>query len=159
MKNKKIEISEEKAIELYNKSNDSSFKELLEENFGKDFAKPKNIYDIVKDLKSLTQYLKYSPLIYPNPNNSFEKYINACSVLNKVAKIYNEGVILNWKNTNQYKYLPYKYYSCGSISVGASGSWRSVCYASGSLYYKSSLLSQKSYENFKDFWEDYWQIS
>ena len=156
MKNK-IKLTKDEAIEFYNSSSDKGFKELLETNFGKDFYKQQKIYNKVNDLTSLSLELGYNPLIFKSPKNDFEKYINACALLSKVAEIYNENTILDWKNTNIYKYLPYKYYNNGSsCSVVVSSSWSSVLDTSAYLYYKSSLLSQKSYDNFKEYWEDYW---
>jgi len=155
MTTKQLNLTLEEAIKFYNNSNDIGFKQLLEQNFGKDFAKPKEIYNKVYDLNTLTQYLGYNPLIYPNPSNDFEKYINACSVLAKVTEIYNEGTILDWKDSNIYKYLPYKYFGGGSFRVSVYFGY-SLLDCSARLYYKSKKLTNKSYENFKEFWEDYW---
>lgn len=158
MKNK-IELTKDEAIKFYNSSSDKGFKELLENNFGKDFYKQQEIYNKVNDLTSLSLELGYNPLIFKLPSNDFEKYINACSVLSKVSEIYNEGIILDWKNINIYKYLPYKYYNSGSGSVSDSDAWYYVLDASARLYYKSSELSKKSYKNFKEYWEDYWSFN
>lgn len=156
MKNK-IELTKDEAIRYYNASSDKGFKELLENNFGKDFYKQQEIYNKVNDLTSLILELGYNPLIFKSPKDNFEKYINACALLSKVAEVYNEGIILDWKNTNIYKYLPYKhYYSSGSCSVDVSLGWGNGLGTSACLYYKSSILSQKSYNNFKNYWEDYW---
>lgn len=116
----------------------------------------RQIYEKVYNINTLINHLGYNPLIYPSPSNKFEKYINACSVLAKVAEVYNEGVILDWKNINIYKYLPYKYYSGGSCSVYGSDSWCISLYASAFLYYKSEKLSKESYNNFKEYWGDFW---
>lgn len=117
----------------------------------------REIYKKVNDLNTLINHLGYNPLVYPSPSNKFEKYINACSVLAKVAEVYNEGVILDWKNVNIYKYLPYKYYSGGSCSVAASFVvWSFTPHASAFLYYKSEKLSKESYNNFKEYWKDFW---
>lgn len=155
MKNK-IELTKDEAIKFYNSSSDKGFKELLENNFGKGFYKQQEIYNKVNDLTSLSLELGYNPLIFKLPSNDFEKYINACSVLSKVSEIYNEGIILDWKNINIYKYLPYKYYNSDSCSVYGSGGW---VVPSARLYYKSSELSKKSYENFKEYWENYWSFN
>jgi hypothetical protein len=153
-----LKLTKTQAIQYYNSSNDKGFKELLEKTFGKDFAKSKEIWEKVNNLETLTEYLGHNPLIYPNPTNSFEKYINACSVLVKVAKTYNEGTILDWKNINIYKYLPYKYNSSSGFAVCSAGVWVAGCAASAFLYYKNSNLSTQSYNNFKDYWEDFWAV-
>lgn len=153
-----LKLTKTQAIKYYNNSNDEGFKELLEKTFGKGFAKPQEIWEKVNDLNSLINHLGYNPLIYPNPTNSFERYINACSLLANVAKTYNEGTILNWKNTNIYKYLPYKYNSGSEFTVASAYYWCAGCYASAFLYYKNSNLSRQSYNNFKDYWEDFWAV-
>ena len=155
---KSIKLDKEKAIDLYNKSNDNAFKEMLEESFGKNFWKPEDITKKVYDLTSLILETGDDPRIFNKPKDNFEKYINACSVLSKVAEIYNEGKVLDWKNNSEYKYLPYKYYNCSSCSVVAADCWDSVLVASARLYYKSGELSEASYNNFKEYWEDYWSI-
>ena len=76
---KQIKLDKNKAIELYNSSEDEGFREMLEETFGKGFAKPEDIISKVYDLASLSLYLGENPLIYIKPSNSFEKYINACA--------------------------------------------------------------------------------
>lgn len=162
-KKQTLELSLEEAIKYYNSSNDEGFKNLLEDKFGKDFHKPKDITSKVFNLSTLMDHFKNDlfekfNLPYPDSKNKFEKYLNACYILTKVAEVYNNGTVLDWKNTKQYKYLPYKYYSsCGFVVAPASG-WRYSCEASGCLYYKSSELSTISYNNFKDYWEDYWGI-
>lgn len=154
---KQLNLTLEEAIKFYNNSNDIGFKQLLEQNFGKDFAKPKEIYNKVYDLNTLTQYLGYNPLIYPNPSNNFEKYINACSIIAKVTEIYNEGIKLDWEDSNICKYFPYKYFGSGSYGVYVYYCY-SYLYFSSRIYYKSEKLANKSYENFKEFWEDYWSV-
>lgn len=155
---KSLNLTLEEAIKFYNNSSDKGFKDLLEQNFGKDFWKPKEIQNIVFNLPTLIEKLGYSPIIYPSSNNPFEKYINACSVLAKVAEVYNDGVVLNWNNTNQSKWIPCKWFSfCGGCSVVFHGRFHSLV-ASGRLYYKSENLAKSSYNNFKDYWEDYWSM-
>ena len=48
---KSIKLDKEKAIDLYNKSNDNAFKEMLEESFGKNFWKP-------EDIEKMTYHMK-----------------------------------------------------------------------------------------------------
>lgn len=154
---KQLDITLEEAIKYYNSSSDNGFKQLLEDKFGKNFWKPKEITDVVYDLSTLIGHLGYNPLIYPNPTTPFERYINACSVIAKVTEIYNEGTKLSWKNTD-YKYYNYKYFSSGSFGVIVS--WhRSGLGGSARFFYKSENLAKKGYENFKDFYEDYWSVN
>lgn len=159
--NKTINLTKEQAIKFYNSSTDQGFKDLLETNFGKDFYK-QDITDIVYDLNSLENYINNSTketfrLPYNiNTTNKLEKTLNAVYILSKIAEIYNEGTILDWENNNQYKYLPYQNFSGVSWVVFPSVVWSSGLGAAGCLYYKNSELSEKSYNNFKQYWEDYW---
>lgn len=158
---KSIKLDKNKAVDLYNSSKDKGFKEMLEETFGKEFAKPKNITDEVYDLTSLSLFIGENPLIYPKPKNQFEKYINACSVLAKVAEVYNESTVLDWTNTSIYKWCPYKYYSItagGGFGVDRAGGWSYGLLCSACLFYKSKELSEASYDNFTEYWEDYWSL-
>lgn len=157
-----INLTKEEAIKFYNSSQDQGFKDLLEKNFGKDFWK-QDITNIVYDLESLRQYCKnkdisfYLPYVN-NTQDSLEKTLNATYILAKVAKIYNEDVILDWKNSNIYKYLPYIYFSgCSRVADSAFG-WSSGLGTPACLYLKNKELSTKSYNNFKKYWEDFWNI-
>jgi hypothetical protein len=157
---KTINLTKKEAIKFYNSAQDQGFKDLLETNFGKDFWK-QEITDLVYDLDSLKEYCKNNNISFSlpfryNTQDSLEKTLNATYILAKVAKIYNEGTVLNWKNNNEYKYLPYLYFSSGSGVADGSSVWVSSLFASGCLYYKNSNLSTKSYYNFKKYWEDYW---
>jgi len=156
---KTLKLSDEKALELY-KNADQSFKCLLEENFGKDFFKPKLITDKVFDIETLCEYLNIDEdelyIFKKNTKDKHERYINACNILSKIAQVYNEGVILDWKNSNIYKYLPYLSFSYSGGWVVAFSSWRCSLYGSVGLYYKTNELSKSSYNNFQSIWEDYW---
>ena len=154
---KQLNITLEKAIKYYNSSSNNGFKQLLEDKFGKNFWKPKEITNVVYDLSTLIRHLGYNPLIYPNPTTPFEKYINACSVISKVTEIYNEGTELSWKN-DDYKYYNYKYFSFFFCGVCVFYCYFSLV-VSARFYYKSENLAKKGYENFKDFYEDYWSVN
>lgn len=159
---KTINLTKEEAIKFYNSSQDQGFKDLLETNFGKNFWK-QDITDIVYDLESLRQYCKnkdisfYLPYIN-NTQDSLEKTLNATYILTKVAEVYNEGTILNWENTNIYKYLPYTYFSGGSWVARPANDWASILYTPACLHLKNKELSTKSYNNFKKYWKDFWNI-
>jgi hypothetical protein len=158
MKNKSLKITEEKAIELYPTSS-KEMQEIFRNTFGEDFFKVE-ITDKVFDLDSLIKYLGEDPRPIKckgSTLSSFEKYLNACAVIAKVVEIYNEGTILDWKNTSIYKWIPYNYFGGGSVCV-AVDFW-CHCLTSGSFnYYKSKELGQKGYNNFKIFYENYWNI-
>lgn len=158
-KMKTLKISDSKALELY-KTASSELKEILEESFGKEFFKPKDITDIVYDIDTLAEWLNISVkdlfIFNQNTKDKNEKCINACNILLKVANVYNEEVILNWKNTSEYKYLPYINFSGGS-GVVSLVTWFNDSGSPAGFYYKSDKLSRIAYNNFKIYFEDYWQ--
>lgn len=159
---KTINITKEEAIKFYNSSQDQGFKDLLETNFGKNFWK-QDITDIVYDLESLRQYCRDKDISFylpytNNTQNILEKTLNAIYILVKVSEIYNEGTVLDWKNTNIYKYLPYIYFSGCSRVTDPAGAWCSGLRAPACFYLKNKELSTKSYNNFKKYWEDFWGI-
>jgi hypothetical protein len=86
-----------------------------------------------------------------------EKQLNAAWKINKIAEVYNEGTVLDWENSNQYKYLPYKYWFGGSWSVGFGG-WFAAAFSSVGLFFKSRDLAKDAYNKFKDIYEDYWGV-
>ena len=87
-----------------------------------------------------------------------QKQINATWRLTKIVKVYNEGIILDWKNSNQNKYTPYKYWTSGSWSV-AFDPWSTDLHCSATLFYKSIEDTKDAYNKFKDIYEDYWNLS
>lgn len=119
------------------------------------------IYEKVTDFKSLLKELnttesKLLPYKY-NTSNNFEKYINASIIIAKVASLYNEEVVLDWKNSSQYKYYNYKYFAGGDSSVGVNGCRSRLC-CSARLCFKSEKLAKVAYQNFKDEYEQYWSV-
>jgi len=158
---KKLILSDEKALELY-KTADASFKQLLEENWGKEFFNPKLITDIVYDIPSLMKYLNITEsqlYIYLNPKTDFERYINACSIIPKIVSVYNEGIILDWNNSNQYKYIPYYRKTVSGWSFVSGNSWASSANGPYGHHYKSENLCEKAYENFNSIYIDFYSYS
>lgn len=155
---KTLKIDEKEALKLY-KTASNEFKQILEDTFGKDYFN-QDITDKVYDIDSLCEYLEIDEddlfLYSKNTRDKHKRYLNACNILPKIAEIYNEGVILK-KNTDEYKYLPFLYFSGGSIGV-VFGHWNYYLTAPFGLYYKSDNLSRKAYENFQSYFEDFWGI-
>lgn len=152
---KNLKLSEETAKKLY-KTADSEFKTMLEETFGKSLFS-ENIWDRVKTIDDVCEHLnieKRDLLIYQNAKTPKEKYINACAIIPKIVKIYNEGTILDWNNSSIYKYLPY-FNNVGSGWSFNYYSWSSAANSACALYYKSSNLAEKAANNFKDIYIDY----
>jgi hypothetical protein len=154
---KTLKISDSKALELY-KTASSELKEILEETFGLDFFKAKDITEKVNNLKSLFEYLKmkeYELLPYPNAKSNFERYLNACVLIPEIVKIYNNGKELDWYNTNEYKYLPY-IKKVGSTWVAVVANF---CGSSAdgpfAHHYKTRELALKGLQNFNQIYLDY----
>lgn len=157
---KTLKIDEQEALKLYpNASNE--MKSIFESTFGKDFFKPKKITDKVYDIDSLCEFLSIDEdslyIFNRNTKDKHQRFINACNVIPKIVEIYNEGSILDWKNTNQYKYCPYKYFS-GSSGVVHHDDWYYSLNCTTGFYLKSRELSEAIYKNFPEFWEDYWNV-
>lgn len=155
---KTLKLDEKDALRLYPTAS-PEFKSLLESNFGKEFFNQK-ITDKVHDIETLCEYLGIDEddlfIFKKNTKNKHERYINACNILPKIAEVYNEGTVLDWKNTNVYKHLPYLYFSGGSC--GLLLYWCTTLHCPVGFYYKSDELSKKSYENFQTIFEDFWGL-
>ena len=120
-----------------------------------------NFYDILNELGIDESGLPYKniPQTDTKEETNFKRSVNAFWRLSKIALVYNEGTVLDWKNTNVYKYLTYKYWTGGSWVVSSSFSWSAGCDCSAGLYFKSKQLSEDAYEKFKDIYEDFWNIN
>ena len=118
---------------------------------------PKDISEEVNNINSLELRIKDFKTPYKlNTEDKLERTLNAVYILTHVATIYNEVTILDWKNTYVYKYLPYKFFSGGSACVCPALCWSDDLVCPAGLYYKNRILSEKSYNNFKQYWEDLW---
>lgn len=158
-KKQEITLSLKEAKELY-KTADGTFKKFLETNFSKQKLSD-DICELINDLddvfnildEDINDYLLFDI----NTKDKRERYLNACSLMPKIVEAYNQGEELDWKNSNVYKYYPYKYSSGGSWSVDFADVSASL-YCSGLFYYKSEKLAKDGYNKFKKYYEDYWVI-
>jgi len=117
--------------------------------------------DNINTLEDVYKYLKIKEedvVIFKNPKNAFEKYINACSIIPKIVECYNNGWKPNWSDFREYKYTPYKFFPEGGWSVGYGG-WNAIVVCSGGFYYKSEVLSKEAYNKFSSIYEDYWNLN
>ncbi len=152
-----IEVSNDLIKEAY-KLADSTQKDLIEKYF--DIISAKTIMQRINNLEDIYKELEIDEedvLVYKNPKTKFEKYINACAIIPRIVEVYNEGEEIDWKNTNQYKYTPYKYFSCGHWLV-SSHDWYYYYCCSGGFYYKSKELSDDAVKKFRKIYDDYWMI-
>lgn len=115
--------------------------------------------DNIKSVEDLCKYLNISEdevyLFDKNTKDPFEKYINACSIIPKITKVFNESWIANFTNSNQYKYLPYYKLSSLGWSFDATHTWGSGTDASVSHYYKDSNTCKKACSIFNNIYIDY----
>jgi len=155
-----LKISEEKALELY-KTASNEFKQLLEENFGKEFFVPKSIIDRIQDLDDIWEILDLDEediVPFSKPKNTFQKYMNSCAIIPHIVKVYNEGKELDWTNVSEYKYLPWFIFS-----TSAGWSFRDAyctLYATGPAghHYKSRELLNDGCKKFNETYINYFSF-
>lgn len=153
---KTLKISESKALELY-KTGSTELKTILEESFGKDFFNQK-ITDKIKGLEDIYNHLgidEEDVLIFKNPKNAFEKYINACAIIPKIIQVYNEGVELDFNNSNQYKYQPYFKKAGSGWSSYRCDSWSYSAFSACAHHYATRELAIDAGTKFIKVYSDY----
>lgn len=129
---------------------DSDQKKLLQKHFDISFGRSTTLAGIAKELGISEDSLYIFP---KDTKDKHERYLNACNIIPKISKVYNEGVVLNWKDTSQYKYMPYKNFDYGRVVVY---SWAYTLFYSVGFYFKDNETAQAAYDNFSDLWEDFW---
>lgn len=157
---KTLKLDDKDAIALY-KTADPAMKTLLEKNWGKDFFTKKitdkidNIYDVCEILG-----IEYdNVIIFRKPNNTFEKYINACALIPKIVEAYNEGTILDWTNTSIYKYLPYFKKTGSGWSFLSYFFWASSSAGSASHHFKDPEHLKDAVRKFEHIYIDYYSYN
>lgn len=155
---KTLQISEQKAIELY-KSGSSELKSILEESFGKDFFSQK-ITDRVKTYEDACRELSMNPL---DKNKligfGFTKHDIAYQKLVTIVKALNEGWVPDVCDYRVYRWYPW-FKTNGSPSsfafyVSYCGN-ASACAGSGfRLCLKSKELSEYCGKQFIDLWKQF----
>lgn len=155
---KNLKIEDTTARKLYLTAN-LELKAILEESFGKEFFslsiinRIKNIDDILEIVgKTMEEVIPYR-----NPKTKEQKSTNAQMLIFEIVKVYNEGKILNWKDANEYKYYPYKYFSDGSWTV-AYDNVSNGMYCPLGLYFKESKLALDAIDKFSDIYNDFFMI-
>ena len=105
---KKLELSDEKALELY-KNADLVFKSLLEENWSKEFFN-QEITDRVRTVQDAFKIanIDYKNFVQDLKKSHFREDEIKKRELEIVAKVLNEGWKPNWNDPNEGK--PYSYF-------------------------------------------------
>ena len=118
------------------------------------------ITDKIKNINDIYNYLGVTeediiPYKYPKTKKHFRA--NAFAKIECIIEVYNEGTILDWSNSNQYKYLPYfkKATSGGGWVYDYCDSYYFVTFCSVGLYYKSSELAINAGNKFIDIYNDF----
>lgn len=132
-------------------------KEQLKE-IDKQVNKKKSVIERIQSIEDIYSELNICrDLPYKGCNlTKKQKAINAQYDIQNIVEVYNEGVILDWKKSNQYKYLPYRYWDV------SSGSWLVYCYSWGSsyfgagCYFKSNELGLDAVKKFRNIYDDFW---
>lgn len=154
---KQLQLNEQDALKLYPDAS-AEMKTIFESTFGKRFFSQK-ITDRVHDWEDICgiivdQYgMSNTP--FSNSRNAIEKSANAFVKLCMIAKVYNEGTILNWENSDQYRYFPYKSLSGGRWVMGVNCWFSFHGYPCG-LYFKSKELCEDAMTKFKEIFDDYY---
>lgn len=153
-----LQISEQKARELYNNSS-QELKSILEETFGKDFFSQK-ITDRIKTYKDACEELGIYPLDEAKLMElGLTKHDIAYQKLATIIKALNEGWIPNVCDDDVCRWYPYFCHNGSPSSFAFSGSYCAYSYASAGsgsrLCLKSEELSDYCGKQFCDLWKEH----
>lgn len=153
--NKEIEIEESLILKGYNEGN-AAQKKLIEKYFK--INTPKSIIEQIKDMESVVKILEvaYKPP-YNSPKTKEEKSINAQYKLFLICKAYNGDWTSDWKNSSEYKWGIYKYFSGGGFIFGCHD-WNSSCGLSSGLHLQKKEYGNDIIKKFKTILDDYFMI-
>lgn len=150
-----LQISEKKAMELYNNGSDE-LKTVLEESFGKEFFQRK-ITDRIKTYEDACAELGINSLDEAKLMElGLTKHDIAYQKLATIVKALNEGWIPDWDNYDEYKYYPWFEMSPSSFAFGGS-LYDAACAAAGSgsrLKFQTRELAEYAAKQFIDIWKD-----
>lgn len=97
-------------------------------------------------------------LPYKNPKTKQEKSLNALAKIYKITEYYNNGDIIDFKNSNTRKYYLYNYISCGSLLVEVSFYYSDPAGHSVGYFFSKEENAKDALKKFKDIFEEYWMI-
>lgn len=153
-----IQVDEELIKKAYSEANNDQ-KKLIEKYFKIVFGKIQDRINTWQKVLDSSGLLEIEIVPYKGSSLTREqKSINAQAKWFKIAEIWNEGWTPNWKNTNEYKYRPYKYFSGGSVAVRDADDWATPVTGPSGLHFKSKELSEAFVKNFSDIIDDYYMI-
>lgn len=110
----------------------------------------KNLDDVYSELGIKEEDV----LIFKEPKNKSERYINACAIIPKIVQAYNEGWFPNFNNHKQYKYFPY----FEKVGLGwrvVVGGWNSGSSLGSGFYFKNKDLLMDACNKFSEIYNDW----
>lgn len=153
---KEVELEDEFILKGWNEA-DTSQKKLIEKYFT--INTPKKLMDKIKNFQSILDLSgKELEEVVPWKGSKLtkgQKSQNALAKLLLIAEVYNEGWEPNWKNTSEYKWVPYKSVSGGDFSVG-SYCWGYLLRSPSGAHFKTKEMSEDILVKFRDILDDYW---
>lgn len=133
------------------------FKEVLEENFGKELFKKRSFEDIktLDDAADETGHSK-AYLKMQDPESTDEW---AYRMLKMVVKAINQGWVPDWSNKNQYKWWPYFNLSSGSGFSHSDSTYDCTYTSVGSrLCFESEAKSSYAAKQFNELYKQFFTI-
>lgn len=153
---KTLKLTGEEAIKLYETSS-KEWKEILENNFGKEFFS-KKITDKIKTLTDVYNYLgidRNSIIPFRNASTKQEKSINAFIDMQYISTVLNEGHKLDFENRNESKYYNWFERKGSSWCFGVCGVGSFSAFLGFGFYFKSAELAKYAASQFLDVYIDY----
>lgn len=150
---KTLELSDEKAKQLYPAAQ-KEFKELLEANWGKDFFSER-ITDKVKTFSDACKVVGLNEKYFLHAVQSLDIDTQAYEKLKVIVKVLNEGWQPDWKNTNQYKYIPWFEMNGRSGFSFHGGRWVACSGVGSRLCFKTRELAEYAGKRFLDIYKEH----
>lgn len=152
----KISVKEEVINEAYKEANKDQ-KTLLEKFFK--IETPKSIIDRIntfQDILTISGNTISDIIPWGNHGNKHNKISqNALAKIQLITEVYNEGEILDWKNTNVPKYTVYKNVLGGRLWVDG---YCGICLCPAGFYFVSREKAEDAMKKFPEIFEDFFGI-
>jgi hypothetical protein len=116
-----------------------------------------NSINSLEDVYEINGTSKKEVIIFKNPINKRQRFINACNIINEITKAYNGDIELDWNDFNQRKY--YLYFTRNahgggwSLHVVLNGCYGAVL-GSG-CYFANIEHAKDAYSKFPQVWIDF----
>jgi hypothetical protein len=146
-----LQIDKNNARKLYPTAS-SEFKQMLNDTFGEQFFKVKitervQTFDDILAIEGIT----FANLVNENDTPDEVAYKQA----KLIAKVYNEGTVLNPNDKTQWKYYPWFEITPGSgvgLSYYVNDYWHSGTFVGVRLCFKSAELAKDAGQKFPDIY-------